>query len=335
MLSSAQPSCVSCLLAWHSVSPARAQPELCSQQGGCRRGGAPGRLCLSSGVYPWLPAVEPLWTPGDWYSWTDRLTGHLYLSLLCSSWVGNEGGAGRRAGMLFLAEFSSGAELCCRSALAAQQHVCLDLVPVSGHIVLASLGSLRGLSTCCCASFPPHNKQTLRFIYRLLWREPYSHAAFVKCFGSTVFLGVQTGSIGGSCCLCGVSSFLVEERGCCILSSGSCLPFSASLGLCLCIPHFWGVGCFTFLPLGAVGLGSGSTICSTAAVSPWLSRGSAVIQVCSARRMGHSHPSQLGHLESGRATHRRTEQFCVVLQLGTAGVFGISSELLGIWDLEL
>lgn len=71
-------------------------------------------------------------------------------------------------------------------------------------------------------------------------------------------------------------------------------------------------------------------MCPTAAVSPWQSRGSAVIQVCSARRMGHSHPSQLGHLGGGRATRRGTEQFCVVLQLGTAGVFGINSELLGI-----
>lgn len=61
---------------------------------------------------------------------------------------------------------------------------------------------------------------------------------------------------------------------------------------------------------------------------------SAVIQVCSARRTEHSHPQPpeaIGLLGVGKTTHGNTaEQFSAVLQLGTALVFGINSELLGI-----
>lgn len=156
---SAQPSCVSCLLTWHFLSAAQAEQSLsCALSRWCRRGGASGRLCLSScvcqGCLLWnLRGAQVTGTPelmGSQLSCTPAfcaapgwgLREVLAEELGCFSWQNSA------------QELSCG----CRSALAAQQHVCLHLVPVSDHIVLTSLGSLRDLSTCCCASLPPHNK---------------------------------------------------------------------------------------------------------------------------------------------------------------------------------
>lgn len=88
-----------------------------------------------------------------------------------------------------------------------------------------------------------------------------SHAAFVKCFGSTVFLGVQTSSIGRSCCLCGTSSFFVEKEDAafCLLARASLSQ--PALACAFASPISERCWCFTFLLRGAVGLGSGSTTC--------------------------------------------------------------------------
>lgn len=147
-------------VALHKYCLSIAEHELCSQQGGCRKGGALSFIEGSS-----CPHVFPhgclLWNwCGPQVTDIAELVGSQVIctSVFCAAprWGVREMLA-EELGCFYLAEFSSGAELRLQESLGwSAAHVLTPCACITSHC--AGLGSLRDLSTCSCASLPPHNK---------------------------------------------------------------------------------------------------------------------------------------------------------------------------------
>lgn len=137
---------------------------------------------------------------------------NLYLSILCRFSTGSEGGAYRGAGMLLCESILPRARVEAAGVLWLYSNTCACMtLRLAGEF-----GVIKGFEELLLYT---SSSTCTRPVYQLIRKccEPYSCAAFVKCFGSKMlFLGAQTRA---ALAVLGVYLEYHKERERCIFSS--------------------------------------------------------------------------------------------------------------------